>query len=213
MPKLKIYLVDDHNLFREGLRFLLSNCDFVEEIYEADNGDDFLQNLLVVRPDIVLMDIEMPGINGIEATTLALKKLPECSVIALSMYGNENYYSEMINAGAKGFLLKNSKFDDVQHAILSVYEGKNYFSPEILDSILKNLNKKESAKQNTDLSDREIEILIYICKGFSNQEIADKIFISKRTVDKHRENILQKTQSKNTAELVVYAIKNGIITV
>jgi len=210
--KLKIFLVDDHTLFREGLRFLLSNSKLVSDIYEANNGKELLANVLNVKPDIILMDIEMLEMNGIEATQEVLKLYPETKIIALSMYANENYYTEMIDAGAKGFLLKNSKFEDVQNAIDDVYNGKNYFSPEILHAIIKNLNKK-TKKQNIDLTEREIEVLYNICKGFSNQEIADILYISKRTVDKHRENILLKTQSKNTAGLVIYAIKNNIFEV
>jgi len=211
--KIKIFLVDDHNLFREGLKFLLSNYDLISEIYEAENAKDLLENVLNVKPDIILMDIEMPVMNGIEATRETLKIYPETKVIALSMYGNENFYSEMIDAGAKGFLLKNSKFEDVQKAIVDVNAGKNYFSPEILDAIIKNLNKKKNQKKNTELTEREIEVLFNICKGLSNQETADFLYISKRTVDKHRENILLKTQSKNTAGLVIYAIKNKIFEV
>ncbi|MCF8297335.1 MAG: response regulator transcription factor [Saprospiraceae bacterium] len=213
MKKIKIFLVDDHTLFREGLKFLLSNFELVSEIYEAKNGKELIENLLIVEPDIILMDIEMPEMNGIEATIETLKIYPDSKIIALSMYANENFYTEMIDAGAKGFLLKNSKFEDVQKAIVDVYEGKNYFSPEILDAIIKNLNKKKDKKKNIDLTEREIEILYNICKGLSNQEIADYLYISKRTVDKHRENILLKTQSKNTAGLVIYAIKNQIFEV
>jgi len=211
--KIKIFLVDDHNLFREGLKFLLSNYDLISEIHEAENGKDLLKNVLNVKPDIILMDIEMPVMNGIEATKETLKIYPGSKVIALSMYGNENFYSEMIDAGAKGFLLKNSKFEDVQKAIVDVNDGKNYFSPEILEAIIKNLNKKKYKKKNIELTEREIEVLFNICKGLSNQEIADFLYISKRTVDKHRENILLKTQSKNTAGLVVYAIKHEIFEV
>ena len=210
--KLKIFLVDDHTLFREGLRFLLSNSELVSNIYEANNGKELLKQVLNIKPDIILMDIEMPEMNGIEATQEVLKLYPETKIIALSMYANENYYTEMIDAGAKGFLLKNSKFEDVQNAIADVYNGKNYFSPEILHAIIKNLNKK-TKKQITDLTEREVEVLYNICKGFSNQEMADLLYISKRTVDKHRENILLKTQSKNTAGLVIYAIKNNIFEV
>lgn len=211
--KIKIFLVDDHNLFREGLKFLLSGNELISEIYEAENGKELLKNVLNVKPDIILMDIEMPEMNGIEATKETLKIYPEAKIIALSMYANENFYSEMIDAGAKGFLLKNSKFEDVKKAIADVNEGKNYFSPEILEAIIKNLNKKKHQKKNSELTEREIEVLYNICKGLSNHEIADFLFISKRTVDKHRENILLKTQSKNTAGLVTYAIKNGIFEV
>lgn len=211
--KLKIYLVDDHTLFREGLKYLLSESDLISDIYEAENGKQFLDNVLEIKPDIVLMDIQMPIMNGIDTTKACLRIVPDQKIIALSMYGNENYYSDMIDAGAKGFLLKNSKFAAVLTAIEEVAQGNNYFSPEILGSIIKNINKKKTIKKNIDLTDREIEILYNICKGCSNQEIADVLSISKRTVDKHRENILLKTQSKNTAELVVYAIKNDIFDV
>jgi two-component system, NarL family, response regulator LiaR len=211
--KIKIFIVDDHNLFREGLSFLLTKNNLISEIHEAENGKDLLDRVLGVNPDVILMDIEMPVMNGIEATKEVLKISPNSKIIALSMYEDENFYSEMIDAGAKGFLLKNSKFEDVQKAIFNVNEGKNYFSPEILSAIIKNLNNKPHKRKKTDLTKREIEILYNICKGFSNQEIADLLYISKRTVDKHRENLLLKTQSKNTAGLVIYAIKMEIFEV
>ncbi|MFA8436349.1 MAG: response regulator [Marinifilaceae bacterium] len=206
--QLKIYIVDDHALFREGLRFLLSNCDFVSTIDEASTGNELLQDIDKVNPDIVLMDIEMPGINGTDTTREAIKRKPGLKIIALSMYGDENFYTEMMDAGARGFLLKNSRFEDVQQAILEVSAGRNYFSAEILASIVRNLNRKPIAHTSKVLSKREVEVLYNICRGLSNQEIGQKLHISKRTVDKHRENILMKTQSKNTAELVVYAVKN-----
>ncbi|MDY0199621.1 MAG: response regulator transcription factor [Tenuifilaceae bacterium] len=210
---LKIFIVDDHSLFREGLKFLLGSSEFVSEIMEAENGNVFLENVEAFKPDVVLMDIEMPEMNGIEATKEALKLMPDAKIIALSMYSDENFYTEMIEAGAKGFLVKNSLFADVETAIVEVFNGRNYFSPEILSSIVTSLKRKPEQPESSDLTKRELEVLIYICMGLSNLEIADQLFISKRTVDKHRENILFKTQSKNTAELVVYAIKNGFFEV
>ncbi len=210
--KLHIHLVDDHSLFREGLKFLLSNCDFIASIDESENGKIFLDKLSTTTPDVVLMDIQMPEIDGITASRLALAKNPDLKIIALSMYAEEEYYSKMIDVGVRGFLLKNSQFEDVQKAILEVYEGNNYFSQEILDRIMANMSKKKESLA-IDLTEREIEVLYNICKGFSNQEIADELFISKRTVDKHRENLLLKTEAKNTAGLVVFAIKNGIFEV
>lgn len=208
-----LYIVDDHQLFREGLRFLLSEWDFVSEIREAESGETFLEMMKDQKPGIVLMDIELSGINGIQATEKCLQTSPEWKVIALSMYGNENYYTGMIDAGASGFLLKNSKLEDVKKAITEVAEGNNFFSPEILSGIIQNINKKQNGPRNSELTEREIEVLFNICKGLSNSAIADELNISKRTIDKHRENILIKTHSSNTAQMVVYAIKNKIFEI
>ncbi|MBP5583019.1 MAG: response regulator transcription factor, partial [Bacteroidales bacterium] len=141
MEKLSIHLVDDHSLFREGLKFLLSNCDFISEIEESENGKIFLEKLDSKIPDVVLMDIEMPEIDGITASKIALEKYPNLKIIALSMYSEEEYYSKMIDVGVRGFLLKNSQFEDVQKAILDVSEGNNFFSQEILDRIIANMYK------------------------------------------------------------------------
>nr|WP_321405567.1 response regulator transcription factor [uncultured Carboxylicivirga sp.] len=207
--KLSIYLVDDHILFREGIRFLLEKCDNVIAIYEANNGKELLENVEAVSPDIILMDIDMPEMNGIEATYNTLQILPDCKIVALSMHADECFYKDMIDAGAKGFLLKNSRFEDLQKAIEEVSKGNSFFSPEILNSILKNMSKAHKPDRSSELTEREAEVLLHICQGLQNGEIADLLFLSKRTVDKHRQNILLKTESRNTAELVVYAIKNG----
>ena len=216
MDKLRIYLVDDHKLFREGLKLLLSTQDFVRHIYEASNGRGFIENLSFVDCDVVLMDIEMPEMNGIDATIEAMKMKPNLKIIVLSMYGDEQYYYKMIDAGAKGFLLKNSGIDKVVTAIQKVAEGESFFSEELLVNILNNMRDNKSEAPETvdnDISERELEILYHVCKGLSNQEIADELFISKRTVDKHRANLLSKTGCRNTAALVMYAIKNNIIEI
>lgn len=216
LKKLRIYIVDDHKLFREGLKLLLSAQDFVHHIYEASNGREFVENLTFVDCDIVLMDIEMPEMNGIEATKVALKMKPDLKVIVLSMYGDEQYYYKMVDAGVKGFVLKNSGIEKVIAAICSVAKGENYFSEELLFNILSNIrdnNKPEAEVPDNEISDRELEILYHVCLGLSNQEIADKLFISKRTVDKHRANLLSKTGCRNTAALVMYAIRNKIIEI
>ncbi len=213
MEKLRIHLVDDHSLFREGLKFLLLQSNFIADVEESENGRIFLEKLNIAKPDIVIMDIQMPEVDGITASKLALGKYPDLKIIALSMFSEEEYYTKMIDVGVKGFLLKNSQFEDVQKAIVEVYEGNNFFSPEILEHIISSMYKKKTEKPVLDLTEREIEVLYNICKGLSNQEIADSLCISKRTVDKHRENLLLKTEAKNTAGLVVYAIKNGIFEV
>ena len=216
MQKLKIYLVDDRKLFREGLKLLLSTQDFVHHIYEASNGREFIESLSLVDCDVVLMDIEMPEMNGIEATREALRLHPDLKIIVLSMYGDEQYYYKMIDAGAKGFMLKNTGIENVITAIKKVAAGENFFSEELLFSILNNMrdsNKTETESPDSEISEREMEILYHVCKGKSNQEIADELFISKRTVDKHRANLLSKTGCRNTAALVMYAIKNKIIEI
>ena len=210
MKKINIFLVDDHALFREGLRFLLQKMDFVDQILDAKNGAEFLEKIVEVKDCIVLMDIEMPVMNGIEATRKALELDANLKILALSMYSEESYLSSMIEAGASGFLLKNSSFKEVKNALIDVMEGKNYYSQDIIQSILEIMTHKinNPGKDRDDITQREKDILYYICKGFSNAEIAQKLGISKRTVDKHRENLLQKTESRNTANLVTYAIKH-----
>jgi DNA-binding NarL/FixJ family response regulator len=211
MDKIVVYLVDDHQLFREGLRLLLGNIPLIGEILEASDGQQFLDSEDMSRADIVFMDIEMPELNGIETMVKALEKCPGMNIIALSMYGEEEYYTKMIQAGAKGFILKNSGFQEVEEAIHHVLSGRNYFSQEILSGLVRNLTGKRKPVRTKELTERECEVLFYICKGYSNKEIADTLFLSKRTVDKHRENLLMKTGARNTAGLVMYAIQSGIV--
>jgi DNA-binding NarL/FixJ family response regulator len=206
-----VYLVDDHQLFREGLRLLLGNISRIGEIFEASNGKQFLESKDMSRADIVFMAIEMPELNGIETTVRALEKCPGMNIIALSMYGDEEYYTKMIHAGVKGFILKNSGFQEVEEAIHHVLSGKNYFSQEILSGLVLNLTGKRKPVRTKELTERECEVLFHICKGYSNKEIAETLFLSKRTVDKHRENLLMKTGARNTAGLVMYAIQSGIV--
>ncbi len=212
--KIKITLVDDHALFRNGLKILLdTHPDFIV-ISEAENGKEFIEKIENNMPDIVLMDINMPVMDGVEATQLANEKYPDIKIVALSMFGEEEYYYKMINAGAKGFLLKNSEINEVIEAINQVNTGNSYFSQELLYNVIKNFKPhKEPIDETAKLSKRELQVLEEICNGLSNQEIADNLFISKRTVDKHRANLLSKTNSKNTANLIMYAIKNKLISV
>jgi len=179
---------------------------------EAANGRLFLDLLEKNVPDLVLLDINMPVMDGIEAATIAQKLYPDLKIITLSMYGEEDYYYKMVNAGVKGFVLKNSDIKEVKTALDVVYDGGSFFSSELLQNLVNSLKSSSKSKEShAELSEREMEILILICQGLSNQEIGDKLFISKRTVDKHRANILEKSESKNTAQLVVYAIKNKLV--
>jgi len=209
---MEILLVDDHTLFRNGLKMLLDTLPGYDVTGEASNGREFLELIHRHDYDIVFLDIEMPEIGGIEAAGKALELKPDLKIITLSMYGDEEYYDQMVDAGAKGFLLKNTNLQEVKTAIDTVMNGGNYFSQELMQSLLRNYKSVKEAKESeVDLSEREIEILLLICSGFSNQEIAEQLFISKRTVEKHRANILDKSNCKNTAGLVMYAIKNQLI--
>ena len=213
MEKYSIIVVDDHKLFREGMKLLLSNLDYIQEVREAANCDELLGLLNEMDPDIVFMDIDLPETDGIETTKRAISMKPELNVIALTMYGEEDYFIRMIYSGAKGFILKNSGIQEVEEAIQNVMNGSSYFSREIMNVLIQSISKKKKTIKSGELSEREEEVLYQICKGLSNKEIANKLFISKRTVDKHRENILLKTNSKNTANLVMYAIKHGIVEI
>ena len=215
---IRIALVDDHSLFRRGMKMLLSSQADFEVVVEAGSGEEFLQAQAESKVDLVFMDYSMPGINGAETTERALEVDPELKVISLSMFGDNAYYSKMVESGAKGFLLKDSEFDEVLLAVRTVCEGGTYFSPQLLESISFAMTSYPYSvggdiAEEDRLSEREVEILVGICQGLSTQEIADKLYISKRTVDKHRANILEKSGSKNTASLVVYAIKHGLVEV
>lgn len=213
--RVNVALVDDHTLFRTGLRGLLSMRDDISVVADVGSGEEFLEVLPTLEVDVVFMDISMPGINGVETTLRALQQRPGLRVIALSMYGDDHYYKLMLDSGASGFLLKDSDINEVYAAVDAVTAGDSYFSEALLGSFTRNMSRLAipDATGEDALSDREVEILLEVCRGLSNQEIADKLFISKRTVDKHRANILEKTGCKNTANLVVYAIKNHLVEI
>jgi DNA-binding NarL/FixJ family response regulator len=213
MEKIRIIIADDHQLFRNGLKILLNSFQEFEVTGEASNGEEFLKILKTAPADIALMDINMPEMDGIEATRRGLKTYPAVNIIALSMYGEEEYYYKMVDAGAKGFLLKDSDISEVREAILTVMKGGSYFSQELLYHVIQKIKHRELESKTANLSKREKEVLLKICEGLSNHEIADTLFISKRTVDKHRANLLGKTNSKNTASLILFAIRNKLIEI
>jgi len=213
MDRIRIIIVDDHQLFRNGLRLLLESVPEFQIKGEASNGLEFLEILGKTEADVVLMDINMPVLDGIEATIQALRIRPELKIIALSMYGEEDYYYKMTDAGAKGFVLKDSDIFEVREAISFVCRGGTYFSQQLLQNVIQKIKHRDTETKVATLSKREKEILMKICEGLSNQEIANALFISKRTVDKHRANLLGKTNSKNTASLILYAIKNKLIKI
>ncbi len=208
--EIKIALVDDHTLFRNGLRGLIDGNNGCRVVAESGDGAEFLANEEAMTADVVFMDIAMPTLSGDKATMLALERNPDLKIICLSMFGDERYYSQMVAAGAKGFLLKDSSIDEVFAAINAVVANEEYICQAVMQAISGAMRRNEEVEI---LSEREIDVLLGICRGLSTQEIADNLFISKRTVDSHRANILEKTGSKNTASLVVYAIKHNLVEV
>ena len=208
--EIKIALVDDHALFRNGLRGLIDGKRNCRVVAEASDGAEFLDNAEAMAVDVVFMDIAMPTLSGDKATIAALERNPELKVICLSMFGDERYYMRMVEAGAKGFLLKDSSIEEVFAAIEAVVNGEEYICNDVMKMLSEAMRRNDETKV---LSEREIDVLLGICRGLSTQEIADGLFISKRTVDTHRANILEKTGSNNTASLVVYAIKHGLVEI
>ena len=208
--EIKIALVDDHALFRNGLRGLIDGIDGCQVVAEASDGTEFLESKEAMAADVVFMDIAMPTLSGDKATALALERNPQLKIICLSMFGDEKYYSRMVEAGAKGFLLKDSSIEEVFAAIEAVTNNEEYICHEVMLALSEAMRRNEDTEV---LSEREMDVLLGICRGLSTQEIADELFLSKRTVDTHRANILEKTGSNNTASLVVYAIKNNLVEV
>jgi len=209
-PKAKIIIADDHEIFRKGFIMIINTFENTELAGEAANGVELLKLLESTSADLIFMDIKMPIMNGIEATQKALEKNPELKIVALSMFGEEQYLHSMIKAGAAGFLLKNIKRDELEIAIKLILDGKNYYSEELLQFFTKRyINNKDLC----DITKREMEVLQLIAKGLTNQEIADQLFISPRTVEGHKTSLVLKTGSKNIVNVLIYAIKNNMIEI
>jgi DNA-binding NarL/FixJ family response regulator len=211
MDEIQIAVIDDHDLFREGIKLVLNQIEGFNVVFDASDGNKFVESLNHVRVDITLMDIEMPGINGIQTTLNALKVKPELKVIALTMFSDTGHYTQMIQAGVKGFLLKKTNKYELQQAITTVYQGGSYFSQDILKKLAYQYVNHGSV--NNNLTSRELEIMVMICQGLTTQEISDKLYISNKTVESHRSNIFIKSNVRNSAGLIVWAIRNQYFTV
>lgn len=214
----KIVIVDDHSLFREGIKLLIENESLGEVIAEAENGQAFLNLLASIKPDLVIMDIEMPIMGGLDATKNALKIYPDLRILVLTMLNEKENYLDMINAGAMGFVLKTSGKQEFEKAICNIMNGESYFSNELLRRIILNVNTQTEAADKQEqsseaLTSREKETLQLLSQGLAVSEIAEKLFISPKTVEAHRSMLLKKTNSKNTINLVLYAIKNKIVEI
>jgi len=209
--KIKVFIVDDHDMFRQGVKTLLNSTNRIEVVGEAINGKDFIEKFVHHQPDVVLMDIAMPELDGIEATALAKEKNPDLKILALTMFGEEKYYYQMIQKGIKGFVLKSSGISELLKAIETVAEGNNYFSNELLVKLIQKVGGQNKSDESTTLTPRESEVLKWIALGYSNEEIAEKLHVSVATIRTHRNNLLHKTGCKNSASLVMWAIKNRVI--
>lgn len=215
MEQIRVFLVDDHEIFLKGLRLLIEEIPYVNLVGVATNGQEFLDKLPSAMPDVVFMDIKMPLVNGIEATKKAIEIKPDIRIVALSMYGDEEHLQVMLDAGAKGFLLKNSSKEDIERAMKTVMQGKNYFSEDLI-SLLTSLyftqkQIKETEKEVPKFTKKELEILELICKGYTSVEIGEMLNMSNRTVDGHRAAMMEKIGAKNTVQLVTFAIKHKLV--
>jgi len=214
---IKIVLADDEELFRKGIYFLLQREKNIEVVFEASNGVELIEYLKTsdTYPDIILMDLKMPGINGVEATKIIHKEFSEVKIIALTSYNTKSFIANMINVGAVSYLVKNASPVEMIETINEVAIKGFYYNDIIMqviqDDIISNSKSNKSTFDEEFLTNREREVLTLICQQLSTNEIAEKLFISSRTVEGHRTNLMIKTESKNIAGLVVYAIQNKLL--
>ena len=216
MSKIRLLLVDDHQIVRAGLRMLFMAEPDMEIVGEADNAEEALEAVRSLDPDVVLMDVAMPGISGIEATRRIKEANPDVVVMALTMHEDEQYFFEMLNAGASGYMPKRAAPDDLVSAIRVVSQGEVYLYPSLAKLLVRDfLGRSDAATESVVdvLTPREREVLTYIADGMTNREIAFELTISHKTVDRHRENIMRKLNLHSRVELVKYAIEKGLITI
>jgi DNA-binding NarL/FixJ family response regulator len=209
-----IVIADDHKLFRKGIMSLLEDFDFVGKVYEAENGVELLDLLKETRPrpDVVLLDIQMPVMDGIEAHKQIRRKYPQQKVLIITMEADEQIMLHLISEGVNGYLMKNADPEELEEALKLVLKNDFYFPKEISQVLLKSVKQRQSRlKELPEFTDRELEVLNLICKEYTALEIAEKLDISSRTVEGFRRKLLEKTNSKNSAGLVVYAIKNRLV--
>ncbi len=219
MEKIKIILVDDHQIVRDGIKSLLTDVEDIDVISEAASYNELREKLKLQNPDIIVMDISLPEMSGIEITKLLSETYPNLKVLILSMYTGEDFIFNAIKSGAKGYLPKNTTRKEIIDAIRAVYNNQEYYSESISSVILKSYIQKaktsyiEPDRLEDRLTLREIEILKHFAGGLSNLEIADKLFISQRTVESHKNHIMQKLELKSTVELIKMAIKYKIVDI
>ena len=212
---IRLLIVDDHPIVRRGMRMCLSQQTRIQIIGEAGDGREALSQARELKPDVILMDIDMPQMNGLAVTDLLRREMPEIKVLILSMYSNTDNVMRIIQCGARGFVLKEAPPEEVVHAIETVFSGASHFSPEVarvaLNQVVRGSNS-EGAAPLTRLTNREREVLLYIAEGFSNKEIACRLTIGVRTVETHRERIMRKLDIHSIAGLTRFAIAQGVVS-
>lgn len=218
MTSIKISIVDDHKIFREGLKSTLGDYRGIQLISESCNGQQIVEKLAHEKPDVVLMDMKMPIMDGIQATAQITQHFKTVKVLALSMFDDDKYILSMMKSGARGYLLKSAEPDEIVEAIRSVHEKGFYFNDHLSLTMVKKLMgnsifENEEEKRTVELNERESDILKLICAEYANTEIADKMCLSVRTVEGYRTKLFEKIGAKNIAGLVIYAIKNKIIQI
>lgn len=212
---IKIAITDDHKLFRRGMNGMVSDFEEIEVLFEAGSGQELLDELKNTTIDLVLLDLEMPEMDGIATTPVLRNQFPEVKIIILTMHDDDQMIAHLMELGAHGYLLKDAEPEEVETAIRTTIENGFYFNERVSKAMLAGLVQKKKVKptfsHQTDLSEREVEVLKLICQEFTSQEIADKLFISKRTVEGHRNRLLEKIGAKNTVGLVVFAAHHGML--
>lgn len=217
MSKIKVLIADDHKIVRDGIRLILDDQSDFKVAGEASNGEEVLEEVRDREVDIIIMDINMPRMDGITCTQKVKQENKQIRVLALTMLDEDEHIRNMIRAGASGFVLKQAGQDELIEALKTISEGRHYFSDKATYSIVLDLMQSEKQteetgkKKNIPLTKREKQVLCLICREMTNQEIAKELYISVRTVDAHRRNLLQKTGARNTAGLVRYALENNLV--
>ncbi|HYE54871.1 MAG TPA: response regulator transcription factor [Chitinophagaceae bacterium] len=213
---IRLVIADDHEIFRDGLALMLSKQQDIILAGQAANGKELLELVATTQPDVVMTDVKMPGMDGIEATKLLLQQNSDLKIIALSMFDEENLIVDMLEAGAKGYLLKNADKQEILDAVNQVYEDKTYYcrhtSAKLASLIVKSKFNPHKKAEPVSFSDREKEIVKMICQQCTTQEIGERLFLSKRTVEGYRTRILEKMNVKNTAGVVIFALRHHLIT-
>lgn len=211
---IRLIIADDHEIFRDGFHVMIKKSKKVDIVGEAANGQELVELAHALSPDVIITDIKMPVMNGIDATHKLRKELPHIGIIALSMFDEDGLIVDMLEAGAQGYLLKNAPKDEIMAAIQAVYNKHNYYCSHTTAKLSKMIAESKfdpfNIKEKPEFSEKELSVIKLICKQYSNQQIADELLLSRRTIEGYREQVLKKINGKNTVGIVIYAIKHRL---